>query len=102
MYPLDLSNKIAVLHYIGYQFSLVHMVLLATDFLIILMSFAGQNNDISLLRIFDRIADRLRAVNDRNILAICSADSGDNVINDRLRLLISRIVRGDDRQIGQS
>ena len=68
------------------------MMLLSFDLLIILMPLAGKHDNVTLLRILNCVADCLRTVNDRYILAICLLHSGHNIIKDRLRLLVSRII----------
>ena len=56
------------------------------------MSLAGKDNDVAWLSMMDRIGDRLLTVTDFYIFALCFGNSCLDVVDDRLRLLESRVV----------
>ena len=63
------------------------------------MAFAGDQNDLVFLGQFKRAADRFLAVHTDFIILFCK--SGDDLINDRLRVFTAGIVAGDDGMIRQ-
>ena len=75
------------------QDPLIHRMFDALDLLIIFMSFSCQNDHISRLSVFDRVADRLFPITDLDIFSIGLSDSLFDVVDDRLRILEPRIVR---------
>ena len=83
------------------QHPLIHGIFFAFDLLIILMPFSCKDNDISRLSVVDGIGNGFFSVNDLYVFAFRPADAGLNVVNDRLGLLISWIIGGNDGQVCQ-
>ena len=65
------------------------------------MSFSSENNDVTLLSVLDGVLNGLLAVLDHDVLTVGLFDAGLYVLHDGFRILESRIVRSDDREIRQ-
>ena len=74
------------------EFALVHVVFDALDLLVVLVTLAGENNDVALLTVVDGISYGFLAVCDLDVFAIRFLDAGLDVIYDVERLLKTRIV----------
>ena len=66
------------------------------------MTLSCQDNNIAWFSVLDRVSDGFFAVRDRHIAASGRCDPLDNITDDIHRFLVARIIRRDDRQIGES
>ena len=81
--------------------ALIHMIFYAADLLIVLVTLSGEDNDISVLSVFDAVTDRIDAVGDDDIVAVDLVETDLDVRDDIHNVLIAAVVLGDDGQVAE-
>ena len=83
------------------QYTFIHRIFLSFDLLIVFVTFSCKYNDVSRLSMMNGVSNSFFPIDDLNIFSFCLADTCFDIINNRLRLFISRVIGCDDRQICQ-
>ena len=79
----------------------IHGIENTFDFLVVLMAFSCQDNDISRFSMGNAVADGFLSVTDFHILSFGAPDADFDVINNRLGFLVSGVIGSNDRQVCQ-
>ena len=80
---------------------LIHGIVDVVDLLIVLMTLAGQNDDVAALGVIHGVVDGLHPVGDGHIGRVGVPHTHQNVVDDGLRLLGAGVVAGDNDKVRQ-
>lgn len=84
------------------QYTFIHRIFLSFDLLIVFVTFSCKYNDVSRLSMMNGVSNSFFPIDDLNIFFLLSCCTCFDIINNRLRLFISRVIGCDDRQICQA
>ena len=88
-----------MLHPVGYNLTLIHVVLFMPDDLIIFMAFSRQQNHIAVFCHVDGAVNGFNAVADPDVRRFAACNPGFDLVQDRFRVFSSRVVAGQDDKI---